>query len=1305
MYITNNILHNHTDNSLGDGSMTVEEFIQKLKENGATAAAITDHGTASGWLDFFNAATAEGIKPILGVEAYMPEHLIALAKDYSGFQALSMFITETNRNLNSKGKPCGTKETLAKFFGKGSVGYGHVVMTSACIGGVVAEPFLYNFKLQKEIGKIEKRMEAVAFPEGYDEAAKKLQQLDAEIEKLKLYIAEQKKVSEKKFKKSETAIKKMADGDEKVFLLQNLQKEKEESERAKEALPGLREQLKELTASGKPYKAVVSKAKEKKAKLAQYKKQIAEIQSEMLSEEEQKKRAVKEAEFYKNLLPDGDFYIELQNHGIDKEEYIYPRLAQVAKEMDIPVIAANDAHFAVKEDADKLTDVRNAARISQTNAKWRPASDGDDQMYVKTGEELAEALLKILPEDIVDEAMRNIDAVCEKCNLELSDEKHYPKFENAKELLRKRCEEGILKRYPLGGKKVFTDAYRAQMEYELGIIDKMGFNDYFCEVADFIDYAKNSADNSIEIGPGRGSGAGSIVCYLCNITELDPMEYGLMFERFLNPERVTMPDIDTDFSAHAREICIKYVKEKYGERSIAGIMTKNRMAPKSAMDYAGKLHGLQNHDDKGYFSSLVARMKKLIPDTPGITIAKVQESIRAQFADDEDALEILKRASKLEGIMTSYGTHAAGIIIGDGTDLENYIPLMIASDDDGVKTWVIQADMVQAEAQLGFIKMDFLGLKTLNILTAAMRLVTRDYGIKIDPYNLPIEKEVFENIYAKGFTDYVFQFESDGMKDMLRQFKPTCFEDIIILVAMYRPGPMDFIPDVIEVKNGRKEMTFLCPQLEPILSKTYGAIVYQEQIIEICRSLAGFSMAQADNVRRFMSKKKTAKMEAERKPFIYGDPDRNICGCVANGIDENVANTLFDQMIEFAKYAFNKSHAAAYALVSYQTAWFKYHYFKEFVCAAMATQTDKINQLVRNCKAMNVPLYMPDINKSMEEFDLYDDGIIFGLKAIKGLKSSAKEIINARNEKGAFISAEDFVTKCRPDAGTLKAVVLSGALDTFTKNRKETLAYLSDFSKRISDLETVNNKVASLKEKLAASETDKEKAKVEKDIESAERLAEEAKNDVLSASPKKVADMPLLDKLQLEMDFLGTWMSGNPLDSYCVDGYAKISAAKPAKSWTTAGVVTNLRNVNRKSDGAPMAFFSLVDRDGNDINVCCFTEAFAKYEQLISEGAVLSIEGNVVKDEENSDDGKTVYEIFARKISVPSQKKKAILFSVENFNDQLKLMNILTANAMPQGGYPFKVYNRQFGEIRKGSFLINPSVMERKAVTAEMISA
>lgn len=1312
---TNNHIHCHTcDGSLGDAVERASTLPKAAKELGATACAITDHGTGAGWLDFYNAALDCGINPVIGLEAYVNKvfpsvlksegkvrrtHFLILQKNYKGWKATSRLISETNRHIDAKGKPCATKEMLKQFFGPGTEGHGNVIATSACVGGVIASEFSFNHDIDYQIAKIRKLIDKVEMPEGYEnalekvmEVKKKQEELDEEVERLKPLAA-------KRYKKRQNSIDKLEESDAKISLQMILAGEMEESRLAKERLAEIKTLKSRLTESIKPEKDIISKAKSKLDKIAEHEENIRKLDASRRSNEEMMANAIQEIRDYVEIFGEGNFYVELQYHGIDLEADVYPKLAQAAKAVGVPVVASNDVHFLKQEDAFIRTMVLNMRNI--TDAKeWKKPGQGDSEYYLKTGKEMAETLLQILPYETVEEAMDNIDVICNQCHVVIPDDKHYPVFKDAAKLLRNMCEEGIKRRYPLGGTKVFTAEYRTQMEYELSVIDKMGYNDYFCEVADFIMYAKEHGDNSIEIGPGRGSGAGSIVCYLTGITELDPMKYGLMFERFLNPDRVSMPDIDTDFSAHAREICIAYVKQKYGERSVAGIITKGTMAAKKAFDYAGKLYGLEKFSEKKQFSGLVKEMKSLIGNEPNAKLSSYEETLRKQYGQNKNAMEILDRALKLEGLVVSYGQHAAGIIIGDGTDIENYIPLLKTKDDDGKDTFVVQADMVQCEAQLGFIKMDFLGLKNLNIITECMRLITKNHGIKIDPYNLPFESEVFEKIFAAGDTNFVFQFESDGMKRMLKDFKPTCFEDIILLVACYRPGPMQFLTDegnsvnVIKVKNGITPVSYLVPELEPILKDTYGGIIYQEQVMRICTDLAGFSVAQADNVRRFMSKKKADKLEHEREAFVNGDSLRGIPGCVAKGIPPEKANELFDMMMDFAAYAFNKAHAAAYALVSYITAWLKYHYFEEYICAAMMEQGDKPAQLKEDCDRRGIAITRPDINRSEVGYIPSEDGIIVGLSAIKGLKAAASAIVGERKENGPYRSIEDLIERADVDTGDVSAVILAGACDSFTSNREDALTFAQSYQKTLGDIRKEQTHISEVKAKIT--ETEKEEKSKAKSLKNALEKLQNLNQQLSSIKMEGKLELSTEKRLAYESEYLGMWVTGNPMEDYDVSDkrFHLISDIEEEGKYTVAGVITNLKKIVTKK-GDEMCIFSLIDKMGASMKAVAFPNTYQDVKGLLVEGKVIAVTGKTkVEIEEQEEEEKRTVELILSAAEKLLPSVKSLIVSVRDIVEKVEVLLPLIEQFQSENGFSVKISDRLFGEIQNSTRRVSPDITE-----------
>lgn len=772
-------------------------------------------------------------------------------------------------------------------------------------------------------------------------------------------------------------------------------------------------------------------------------------------------------------------------------------------------------------------------------------------------------------------------------------------------------------------------------------------------------------------------------------------------------------DIDTDFSAHARAISIQYVKERYGERAVANIMTKGKIAAKKALEYAPKLLGLEKYGDKKHYISLYKDMRKFIGDEPNAVLSDYEKLIRDTFSKNPDAIKILDYALLIEGYIASYATHAAGVIITDGSDVENYIPLMKAKDDDGNEVYAVQADMVQCEAQLGFIKMDFLGLKNLKIITDCMHLITDNYGIKIDPYHLPFEPEVFEKIYASGNTNFVFQFESDGMKKMLKQFHPKTFDDIILLVACYRPGPMSFIPDIIRSKEtGEKsEIVARIPILEPVLKETYGYPVYQEEVMKIMTTCASFSMGEADNVRRHMSKKHEDELAKIRPDFV--------AGCAKNGISEEDANWLYDKLMPFAKYGFNKSHAAAYSLVSYMTAWLKFHYPAEYLSAAMGTQGEKTAQFVEDCTTYNFTIYGPDINKSQADFIPYEDGIIVGLKAVKGAKQAAELITEERKLNGEFKSLEDFAERVKIKSNELEKYVLAGACDNFTNNRKiagEQIRDYKDIYNDLSDLRSTVDEKSGLVEQLKTQiestelndENTKEIKKIQNSIKSAEKAIKE-KSDKINETEKILStiittnNIPLENsqKLAYEAELLGMWISGNPLADYNTDGFKTVTDLEElniGKSVKFAGIVSSSKVIQTKS-GQKMAFLKANDRDGRIIDLIVFPMTYDSCKNLCEKGTAIQVAGKT----DSNDDGSV--QLIAEDIRRLSPKTKTLFISVNDIVQLCDLYDILLQNRLNDGGILCKVYNKELKEINKILFKVDPMVINElteKGYEAEM---
>ena len=736
--------------------------------------------------------------------------------------------------------------------------------------------------------------------------------------------------------------------------------------------------------------------------------------------EEAKKTALE----YQEIFGEGNFFLELQDHGIPEQGLVNQQLFKMSEETGIELVATNDIHYTYAEDAkphDILLCIQTGKKLSDEN---RMRYDGG-QYYVKSEEEM----LRLFP--YAKQALENTQKIADRCHVEIEfGVTKLPKYDvpdgyTSWEYLQKLCYEGLEKRYGDPSEEL-----KNRLSYELETIHQMGYVDYFLIVWDFIKYAK---DHGISVGPGRGSAAGSIVSYCLEITTIDPIRYQLLFERFLNPERVSMPDIDVDFCYERRQEVIDYVTRKYGKDCVAQIVTFGTLAARGVIRDVGRVMDLPY--------AYVDSISKMIPQELGITIdkaLKMNPDLKKLYDTDETVTNLIDMAKRLEGLPRHCSMHAAGVVICQ-KPVDEYVPLSRAADG----TITTQFIMTTLE-ELGLLKMDFLGLRTLTVIQNAVLLARRkqpELNINQIDYN---DQKVLDYI-GTGKTDGVFQLESAGMKGFMKELKPHNLEDVIAGISLYRPGPMDFIPQYIRGKNDSSSITYDCPQLEPILAPTYGCIVYQEQVMQIVRDLAGYSLGRSDLLRRAMSKKKAAVMEKERKIFIYGDEETGVPGCIKNGIDEQTANKIYDEMIDFAKYAFNKSHAAAYAVVSYQTAWLKYYFPVEYMAALMTSVIDnpsKVSEYIYACRQMNIKILPPDINKGEANFSVDGGDIRYGLAAIKSIgRPVIKAIVEDREELGLFQNLEDFITRLSAknilNKRTIENLIKAGALDTLGGTRKQ----------------------------------------------------------------------------------------------------------------------------------------------------------------------------------------------------------------------------------------------------------------------------
>ena len=800
---------------------------------------------------------------------------------------------------------------------------------------------------------------------------------------------------------------------------------------------------------------------------------------------------------YERCFGKGNFFLELQDHGIPEQKLVNQQLLRMSQETGIELVATNDVHYTNAEDAephDILLCLQTGKKLADED---RMRYEGG-QYYVKSEEEMKSLFPYAL------QALENTQKIADRCHVEIEfGHTKVPHFEvpegyDSWTYLNKLCHEGLDKRYGADAPK-----YLQKLDDELAVIKNMGYVDYFLIVWDFIHYAR---EHDIMVGPGRGSAAGSLVSYTTGITDIDPVRYNLIFERFLNPERVSMPDIDVDFCFERRQEVIDYVVEKYGKDCVTQIVTFGTLAARGVIRDVGRVMDLPYN--------FVDTIAKAIPNELGITIDKalmMNPELRGMYESDESVKKLIDMSRRLEGLPRHTSMHAAGVVISQ-KPMDEYVPLSRASDG----TITTQFTMTTIE-ELGLLKMDFLGLRTLTVIQNAVRLAEKSSGKKIDmnaiDYN---DKKVLDSL-GTGKTDGVFQLESAGMKNFMKELKPQSLEDVIAGISLYRPGPMDFIPAYIKGKDHPESITYDCPELEPILAPTYGCIVYQEQVMQIVRDLAGYTWGRSDLVRRAMSKKKGKVMEQERKNFVYGNPEENVPGCIARGIDEKVANKIYDNMIDFAKYAFNKSHAAAYAVVAYQTAYLKYYYPVEFMAALMTSvldNTSKVSEYIYTCRQMGIAILPPDINEGEGGFSVSGQAIRYGLSAIKSIgRPVIDAIVEERKIRGPFTTLKDFITRLsgrEVNKRTIENFIKAGALDGLEGNRRQKMMIYGSL------LDALNQeKKTTMAGQMTLFDIAPEEDKAEYEIKLPN--VEEYDKEVL---------------LGFEKEVLGIYISGHPLEEY-----------------------------------------------------------------------------------------------------------------------------------------------------------------------------
>ena len=1054
-------LHVHTEYSLLDGSNKIKEYVSRVKELGMDSAAITDHGSMYGVIDFYKEAKAQGIKPILGCEVYVAPrsrhdrentggedryyHLVLLAENQEGYQNLVKIVSR-GYTEGFYYRPRVDKELL-KTYHKG------IIALSACLAGEV----------QRAIVKGQ-----------YEEACR------------------------------------IAKG-------------------------------------------------------------------------------------YQEIFGDGNFFLELQDHGIPEQRQVNQALLRMSKELSLPLVATNDVHYTYEEDAkphDILLCLQTGKRLSDED---RMRYEGG-QYYVKSKEEMA-SLFPYAPQ-----ALENTQKIADRCQVEIEfGVTKLPKYDvpegyTSWEYLNKLCQEGFKERYPED-----QGALKEQLLYELFIIQKMGYVDYFLIVWDFIKYAR---DHGIAVGPGRGSAAGSLVSYALGITNIDPDKYQLLFERFLNPERVSMPDIDIDFCYERRQEVIDYVVRKYGSDRVVQIVTFGTLAARNVLRDVGRVMDLPY--------AFVDSIAKMVPKELNITLERALNTnpeFKTLYDSNEQVKELVDMSKRLEGLPRHTSMHAAGVVISQKA-VDEYVPLSRAQD--GAIT--TQFTMTTLE-ELGLLKMDFLGLRTLTVIQNAVKLIEKSKGIQIDVDHLDYDNKAVFNSLGTGRTDGVFQLESSGMKNFIKELKPQSLEDIIAGISLYRPGPMDFIPQYIRGKNHPETITYDCPELEPILEPTYGCIVYQEQVMQIVQKLAGYTLGRSDLVRRAMSKKKAAVMQKERQNFVYGNEEEQVPGCIARGIPERVANKIYDEMIDFAKYAFNKSHAAAYAVVAYQTAWLKYYYPLEFMAALMTSVIDnssKVSEYILTCRQMGIAILAPDINESEGVFSVSDQGIRYGLSAIKSVGRPVIESVLKERQKGLFLDLSDFIERMSGrdiNKRTVENLIKAGAFDSFPANRRQMMMVYGQIMDQISQ---------------------KKKTELEGQMSLFDFVPEEEKEAYKIPMPS-VPEYGKEDLLAFEKEVLGFYISGHPLEEYETQWKRGITHVtmdfQPPEEGEEAklrdgehvvigGIITSKTTKTTKTSQM-MAFITVEDLVGS-VEVVIFPRDYERNNRFLQVDDKVFVSGRVSGEEERA---------------------------------------------------------------------------------------
>jgi len=1233
------LLDAKTDGSVRRCGITVKKLIAAAKEKGVTSIALADFQNFASLLPFEGKCEDEGLKAIVGIDL---NDAVLYAKNNAGKHELFKLV--------SKAGEC-SEDALLDFSDdlmKETITSGNVVLTTGYMNGKICRLLSQATADSKRLSDLKSEMDKLCSPEeaatgknrmSYDKASGKLQDLKEQIAELKK-VAKMSTLSlEKKIDKA------IADGNDAKAA--ELKKELDEKQTAaKEAsmkIPGLEKSLSVLNAA-KTKIAKFSKNSEAEAKKWETLHEEYQKIDARLKARNERQEAIHQLDKWIDIFGKENVLVTLFCHGSAEEKKILPQLVSIAEEMGLKTCVGNNPQMCSgSKDDIQLREMLMA--LNRPGTEYVHLNPAQKREFILSDEELKNAI----PADpaVIDAALEGNRWIEENCTVQKENENHYPKFTppngmTSDEYLMHMIKRGIEQKFPAG----LPEEYQERLDHEYHVITSMGYSDYHLIVQDFLRYARAAGklDLSTEeeiarsydidliekrvegrvgkpVGVGRGSAAGSLICDLLGITSLDPIALKLFFERFLNPERVSMPDIDCDIETNIRPYAIDYVRHKYGKDSVAAIFTRGKLSGKAALRTAARVLGSRDAEDTNIYldlegkiadmgmglseSDVDLKLADVVEDktqTDDIGTQYVVNGLFTIYKDDPKAIEIIKAGLLLEGVSDHFGKHAAGIIVTDGNPVSDYIPLI--RDSNGAM--MTQCDMVESE-KIGLLKIDFLGLNNLTIITDTVRKVEETTGKKVNVDNLPYEAEVFANIFSTGRTNSVFQFESKGMKSMLKDFQPDNIEDIILLVAAYRPGPMQYLPQVIANKRSGKIESSGIPELDKILENTYGATIYQEQVQEIFKVLAGYSLGQADLVRRAMSKKKVDVLKAERESFVHGDEKRGIAGCVANGISEEQANEIFNQMEEFSRYAFNKAHAACYAETSYITAWLKYHYPAEYIASVLDnTVFDKIAGLIDDMQDAGIKCLQPDINYSDTCFsvDKTTGNVRYGLSSIKGITKAVEPIVEERKRNGKYTSVQDFVKRCLPGKSLIEKLASAGALDSLEPSRTAVINACEELGKHKDDLKK------DLKDLSVCAEERRQRYLEKKELH--ETAIMETRID-----PVPEDRFALLKK---ERELLGTFLSAQPLDLYPdvseQKGISMISdLEEPDRYVTVYGMVVDLKVFLTKKSAEEMASFRIMGNDGS-VAAVAFPKKYSGIKKTLEEGKVYRFRCKTMMDRE-----------------------------------------------------------------------------------------